>query len=608
MKDWAKTMKSGLIAAFFMAISAWAHGADPAGSGIQPVHPDIVRKIQGQGLDQHPVWHALLHLNKGQTQIQSPGFLLSNGGFSPFNEMVATLTYLYGTESGAVCRFPARYLWLQAALDLPELAITACPDILEFIDKAPFDELALVYATDSHTQASSMMGHTFLKLSGENHAGQMRAHAVSYYTDANSINLPKELWQSLVSGKKGIFSLTPYNREVEKYVDQEQRNLWEYTIRTTPMQRELIRNHLFELKQIELTYFLHAYNCATVLANILRLTENLPEPGPLWTTPQDVVRQAQQANMVVATTVRVADPWIYRHLLPAQTASFQREAMNFLTTEENRPALKTHPRQHPFLSALNGVLHKTQKISDARWAENERRLQALNAPMSTATVHLPNELNPALAVGDSRLALSWVSRPAGISTLLHWVPASHLLTDKPQNPQAETEFQLFSGALEITADHQLKLHRLHILSTRSLQPWDPLLKPLSRKTRIGYGAWSQHPADPKHMHMQSAWGITQRWWPQLDVSWLGGAALQLRPGASSLLATSEISAVFRTSDRAKTWLSWHHWHGRRDHMRQLKAQQTLYPKPDLTFWVDMEVTVQQDMRRHTVGIGIQKSF
>lgn len=601
-------MKGGLIAAFFMAISCLVHGAALDRPEMKTAYPDIRDKIQKQGLDQHHVWHALLHLNRGQTQIQTPEFLLSSSDFSPFNEMVATLAYLYGPEPGAVCRFPARYLWLQKVLDLPELAITECPDIQEFAEKAPFDELSLVYATESSAQASSMMGHTFLKLSGQNSAGQMRAHAVSYYTDANSINLPKELWDSLVTGKKGIFSLTPYNREMEKYIDKEQRNLWEYKIRTTKVQRDLIRNHLFELKQTELIYFLHAYNCATVLANILRLTQALPESGPLWTTPQDVVRLAQQANMVLATTVHVSDPWMYHHLRSTQRAPFEREAIEFLTTEDNRFTRNTHPAQGILLNTLNGVLHKTQQISDARWAENQRRLQEITSSLPVTEVHLPSELNPALSVGDSRAALSWLSRPSGVSTLMHWVPASHLLIDKPPNPQAETELQLFSGALEITADHQLKLHHLHIFSTRSLQPWSPLLSPLSRKTLIGYGAWSQHPAEPKHLHMQSAWGITQRWWPRLDVSWLGGAGLQLRPGASSLLVTSELTAVYRTSDQAKTLIGWHHWYGRRDHLRQLKGQQAFYPRPDLTLWVDMDVTVRKDNRRHTVGIGIQKSF
>ena len=601
------SLKSGYLAAFFMVACLFCNGTSAQNLGPDTPPEALTAQILDKGLDRHHIWHALLHLNRGTPQIRDPDFLLTVERFSPLREMLATLAYLYSPTPQAVCRFPARYTWLRSELALPELPIAACAEIQEFKDKAPFDDLSLVFATESTTQPASMMGHTFLKVSGANQAGETLAHAVSYYTDTNSINLPKELWESLVSGKKGIFSLTPYDWEIQKYVDKEHRNLWEYKIRTTHAQRELIRNHLFELKPTQLNYFLHRYNCATVLLNVLGLIKALPVAGPDWTTPQDVVRQAQQADLVESTTVHVSAHWTYAHLRPKQSPDFERLAIDFLKSNTgSAPAIDTGAQGH-YVSALNSVLRNTRHISDPQWANNQQRL----SPWITSEdrpLELPGSLNPAFSVGDSRIALSGLKTQHGLSTLLHVVPASHRLSDAQHAASAETEFLLFSGALEISAQNALQVHQLQVLALTSMPPWDPLLKPLSRQTRIGYGAWTQHPDDPKNIHMQSAWGITYRWLPELDVSLLGGAGLQLQPGTSSFLVTAEVSAIYRPSVQTKTLLGWHHWLGPHNRIRQLKARQMVYPSSDLSLWADMDVTASDGRRRHTVGFGIQKSF
>jgi len=600
--------KSGLTAAFFMVLNCGSSGVQAHSTESSLWRQEWAEPIDAKQLDQHHVWHALLHLTEGRPQIEDSSFLLTGQNFSPRREMLATLASLYGPDNQAVCRFPARYLWLQAELGLPALNTAACAEIQEFKDKAPFDELSLVFATESTSEPASMMGHAFLKISGKTPTQSLRTHAVSYYTDANSINLPKELWESLVSGKKGIFSLTPYDQEIAKYVDKEHRNLWEYTLQTTQAQRDLIRNHLFELKQTRLNYFLHRYNCATVLLNIVRLIHALPDAGVNWTTPKDVVKQAQKAQLVVATTVHLSAPWTYQHLRPLQNKPAAALALNFLRSEPPAWTSPPAPDQGQYVQALNSVLYHSKQISDARRAENQRQLGLANDFAPPPTLALPETINPARAGGDAHVGLSGLSRTQGMSTLLHWVPASHGLSDRSHNPQAETEFQLFSGTLEISPRQQIKLHQFRILSTQSLMPWDPWLKPLSRQTRIGYGAWTPHPNDPKHWHAHLAWGLTHRLQPQLDLSLLGGAGLQLRSGASSLFASAEVSAIYRASPHTKTLLGWHRWQGPHDRVQQIKAKQMVYPNADLAFWADIEVTLRQAIRRHTLGLGIQKSF
>ena len=604
----SKTLKSGFTAAFFLVCMLTNAVAQMQTAFTRTDWAQTEMAIKTQRLDENHVWHALLHLEQGRPQIQTTGFILSQDNFSPKQEMLATLDYLYGDNAHAVCRFPARYLWLKTRLSLPELPIAKCTEINEFTEKAPFDELTLVFTTESVTQPASMMGHTFLKVSGRNAGGEIREHAISYYTDANGINLPKLLWESLVSGKNGIFSLTPYERESQKYLDEEHRNLWEYKIRTTVFQRELIRNHLFELKQTELTYFLHSYNCATVLQNILGLTGELQHANPGWTTPKDVIRQAYQSGLIETTSTYVSDRWTYAFLLPEQRTSYGDSPEDTLKSKDRLPSEIYSKRQHHFLTALNNVLLTEKKISQDLWQKNHVQLTQVATTLPEDPLQLDNQLNPALSQGDSSVSLSFASRTQGVSGFLNFIPASHRLSDKHHLQLAETEVQLFSGAVEFTPRHSLKLHRFTILSMKSLNPWNNILKPISIQTNIGYGALTDHPDDAKSLHAQGAAGITHRLSSHLDVSFLLGGGVQIKPNASSLFISSEVSAIYRATSNTKTLLSWRHWQIPSDRTRSLQAQQVMYLDSGVSIWVDVDVTQKSAFQRHTLGLGIQKSF
>lgn len=602
------TLKSGLTAAFFIALMIWSSSGFAQKSPLNIEQAQIEEAIRTLALDNNHVWHALLHLDRGHPQIKDPNFILTTGAFSPYREMMATLAYLFGDNDLAVCRFPARYLWLKMHLPLPQRPVEKCQDIHEFTEKAPFDALYLVFATESVSQPASMMGHTFLKLSGQNASGELREHAVSFYTDADTLNFPKLLWESLISGKRGIFSLTPYQQEFLKYVEDEQRNLWEFKIKTTDASRTLIRNHLFELRQTRLTYFLHSYNCATVLQNILGLIEKPAPSGAPWTTPKDVIRQAQQAGLIETTSPYVSDSWVYAFLHAQERGHFDRppeEALKFGEILGHRGSSNSKPQ---FLKALNNVLLEKKQISRERWQKNHADLARTTSLASEVPLELPIQLNPARSPGDSSASLNILSQDRAMSTIVSFTPASHRLVDHHHDQLAETEVQLFAGSLEITQDNTIKLHQLTVLSTQSLPPWNSVLRPISSQARIGFGSLTNHPEDPKGLHAQFAAGVTLRVQPRLDMSFLGGGGLQTRPGDTSLFIYGQISSIYRASDRTKTLLSLRQWQSPQETPRSLHLQQMFYLNPGLSLHIDVQVTHNADTRRQTAGVGIQKSF
>ncbi len=254
----------------------------------------------------------------GQALVEDSRFLLSLPQFSLAAELRATLDLLYGPDAQAVCRFPARYLWLKRQLALPALPalpVEACEDLAEFKARAPIDTLSLVFASETLSHPSSMMGHLFLKLSGRVADSSVREHAVSFFTEPVSLNLPKVLYDSLVGGMKGFFTLGPYQQQIENYIGNESRNLWEFPVRLKPEGLELLQAHLIELRQVEFTYYFQRYNCATLVKHVLAVAEPaILEHKDLWTTPKDVVRAAQDVGMLETANALIAARWTLRIL------------------------------------------------------------------------------------------------------------------------------------------------------------------------------------------------------------------------------------------------------------------------------------------------------
>ena len=241
--------KSGFIAAFFLLVFC----INTRAASSQDLVERWMRLADERLISQSSVWLSLLHSDGKKSAISDPGFLLSGRDFSPTHELRETLRFLYSGDLDRVCRFPARYVWLKAQLNLPDLSLSHCGDLQEFVAKAPSQTVSLVYASESLVQPASMMGHAFLKLSGELPDGAEVSHAITFFTEAEGYNLPKLFFESTAVGKQGFFALSPFEEELNRYLMKEQRKVWFYELRLDEATRQLIQYHLQELKQTELT-------------------------------------------------------------------------------------------------------------------------------------------------------------------------------------------------------------------------------------------------------------------------------------------------------------------------------------------------------------------
>ena len=517
--------KSGSAAFFALSIGlsiSQAQGLDRS---------TIAQKIDASQLAKHPTWEALLHLDANQPQIKDPSFLLSGATFNANAELLATLNFLYGAKTEAVCRFPARYLWLKDQLSLPALPLEKCADWVELSTRAPLDTLSLAFVSESVSLPASMMGHSFIKLAGRKSNGEHVEHAISFYTPAETYNLPKLYWEAMVSGKDGVFALAPYQEVNKKYLDEEKRNVWTYDLDTSVNDRLLIQAHLLELKQTTLFYWFHSYNCATLLRNLIGITGRLSPNTQWWVTPKDLVKAVNEAGLVTRTQVQLSSEWLIDH----------------------QAGLTTEPP-----SALTGMLAKAhldmelsqQKINMEKW------LAAVNAlPDHGGQVKIEQSLNPSNSPADSQFLLGQYRLNGENRLRIGLLPLSHQFLDIQAHAQAETQLEFMSGTLSWAKASGLRLDHLNIYAMRSLNPWNSSTRRISSEFKLAYDQLAPHSLLERGFQVLSGVGGTYRAHQRLDVYGLLGLNLSKAVGAYRLWGTHEWGAVTRLGSSVKAHLS-----------------------------------------------------
>jgi hypothetical protein len=563
-------MKSGFAAAFFMAVLLLL-GAHPA-QATQEASPmadvdALVRRADQEALHLSPQWQALLHYSDDAPRILDPGFLLSSHTrFSLANELRATLHFLYDAPNqDKVCRFPARYIWLRQALNAPELPIEDCAELNEFKRKAPMDRIALVFASEILSQPSSIMGHLFIKVSGSNEHGQEVDHAISFFTDQVTANLPKLFYDSLIKGMNGYFTLAPYRDETKVYIDEEHRNLWAYTLKLDEQQRTLIQHHLHELRHTTFTYFFQKYNCATLVKHIVAIAQpEILNKRELWTTPKDVIKLAHEAGLIQETNATTANRWAIRIFQDALPGAAAHEVKQSVLQRTVRPAQGSggKAQAHDYLAlelanVYNNYLLEQQTIDKADW---QRYAQAVTEERDRrqAGLHLETaqQKDPVFSPQDAQWTVGWQRRGALNAARLDFLPISHGMSDDNRSYFGENELKLFEiSVVKEEGSGHVDVDRFVVYSAASLLPRDIFTGGLSGKFRLGMDQqWESPGVHKKAVFIEGGLGLT---WPlsrDMEVYGMAEGGLGHRAG-TYVYAAPSVGVVIREIFNMKSMVS-----------------------------------------------------
>lgn len=450
-------------------------------------HADNPREWRSLSPAAQASWAALLHFHNNEFQITDEGFFLGKKPYSLQSEFDAAHQLLIEPSNDLQCRFPARYTWLAQLGGASDAGLKRCNDINEYLARVPAETVSLIFSSENVSKPSSMMGHILLKIDGTQD-GIQKSHAVSFYTDLNSVNVPKIIYDSLIVGKDGIFALSPYSEKKAYYLDREGRNIWEYKIALSSEAIERLLLHIWELKQTKISYFFDAYNCATLTNNLLGVADiALLEQSQRWLTPLDVVKHVNRSGMVATTTIETAPKWRVRMLSSALSHTQISAVVGFLESGEFKPALIEQKPEHQFLmlKLADEYSRIPQNNKPAAYKIRGDEQQRLHELSDAFNIDLSEYKSPLRTPGDSQLSLGIQHLSDSLYARLAYLPAGHDIDD--DNRQYFTENALKLGYISVLAnDDSVKLETLTLYEVTSLTPSDPWLGGLSGHFHLGF--------------------------------------------------------------------------------------------------------------------------
>lgn len=252
-------------------------------------------------------WKNLIHYENEKSVINhdSNFFLSSNGYRNSKAEYLATLKELFESndvsDEHVICRYPARFEYILDKLGLSknDFPKVKCDAYEEYLNKVIFDDISIVFASESNTSPSSMMGHSFLKISG-----QEKTHAFSYFATFDRTTSFDFFIKAFVGGVNGSYVLSSYSEKENEYLYNEKRSLWEFKLKLNQEDKKRLKAHLWELKGKNIKYNFIKHNCNTALINILKIANKdfYLDAKKTFITPIEYIQWLQDNDKISSVT------------------------------------------------------------------------------------------------------------------------------------------------------------------------------------------------------------------------------------------------------------------------------------------------------------------
>lgn len=498
--------------------------------------PPLLTDATVQTLAHDPQWLALLHaypvgLTKKRwiSQVVDPDFFLAeNGAQDSAAELRATLNAFYQPvqqpDRHAICRYPARWFWLNRQQSLPAPALTPeqCPEFTTWLGLIRPHSLTLVFASAYLNSPSSMFGHTFLRVDPEDIASgsEWLSHAINfgaeYHPEDHSMLYA---WKGLAGGYPGFFSILRYHEKINEYNRIENRDLWEYHLNLTPDEVSLLIRHLWELRNIDFDYYFFDENCSFRLLELLELARpgvKLTDSFGWRAIPLDTVRAVQAAGLVSHTRYR-----------PATTTRLQYQ-INRLPADQQHLAWQLAHREHTLEDPAFTRLPADQQAGILRVAYQHLRHQQDRQTRDPALAQRSLELLQTLHRLDADEPASPPTPLApeqGHDTLLAGIAGGHSdgrplldlrlrtsyhdLADNPTGYLDGAAINLGELQLRQREHDSLQIELLNLIDIDSHAPQSLFFKPITWRVQAGFDRVYSETDDTLTARVQGGAGLTR---------------------------------------------------------------------------------------------------
>ena len=435
------------------------------------------------------IWKALLHVRDNEAKINNSSFLLSANSFSLKNELIKTIENF---EAGKdICKYPARYLWLNQELTNNKFKKFDCPNFRNYIEKTSPEEIQLIFASENIKNPSSMMGHIFFKIKSKKEQDIVKENAVSFFTVIDTFNIPLLITKSTLTGMKGYFIVNPYKKQISNYINNEERNIWEYNLKLTEFEKKLIYYHFWELKDIDLTYYFTGFNCATMIDDILSLTKkDYMEKNSLWITPKDVIKNAERNDLIKNSKMIPSIEWELNMLAENVNSVKINEILELFNKKEFSNLRKLNYTQD--IKSKN--LEKEFILVYAKYLFLNKHILTYEEYLFITNIVENNQdfvidikkyKNPLKTFDDSQISFLYLNNEDKDYLGLSFLVASNTIFD--DNREYFSESSLKIGEINFLFEKdKVHLNSLNIYDMKSLIPWNNITKELSKEFRLSY--------------------------------------------------------------------------------------------------------------------------
>lgn len=446
---------------------------------------DILSKVANTS-----TWNRLIHGWEGKAQITDSSFLLSSGQFSPSLELEKTLALIQSDLTAAYCRFPARVTFLASELKftLPKELMAQCGELKRFIEFVPFQKLELVFSSEVTSSASSMMGHIFLKASGHNSGGSEVAHSLAYFTEIKTLNPLKLMYQSLISGMEGYFLVRPFYKDVIQYKENEQRNLWQFELDADPDAIKLLQLHLWELKEVDITYYFQSFNCATLTLEMLALLKpDVLLERSLFVSPVDVVKAALNKDLVKSTNIDTSDTWLFAALIDVMDVDAVKNIRKIAENPERWQASLNSETSDLEVEFAQVLFRHTLDQQLEPLTAHQLEIKAWQESLSGSRFDFSRYKHPALTPQDSAIGLKYIGNDENGTINFSFLGSGHYLFGDNRQYLSESELIILKANVEYELNKQSwDLDELTLYSMKSYLAGNDISPVLSSELYLGY--------------------------------------------------------------------------------------------------------------------------
>lgn len=281
-------------------------------------------------LSKSQTWLGILDYKNKALEVKNQDYYLTDiNNFNPQDELIATVKeYKNFNESNSsfFCKFPSRAYFIQENFkEIDEINLNGCSDYQSWSSKGEIDSISLLYVNGYLKNPASFFGHTLIKFNSS-------ANLDTNFLLENTLNYGAETGDDaalpyVIKGMFGGYTAGLQNenffRLSAQYQEFQMRDIYEYKLKLSKYQKNLIISYTFEMNRNRYNYYFLSDNCAYRMNRILGVGLNQePMPNTPWKAPIDLLIGVNDLNII--------DEIIYHPSQTTRTLS----SINALTQEE----------------------------------------------------------------------------------------------------------------------------------------------------------------------------------------------------------------------------------------------------------------------------------